>query len=390
MTLSPAPRIFIVSAEVSGDIHGAALAREIRSLAPDVRLEGLGGPRMAAAGVRLMGDSSAWGVVGWFEAARQLRPFLRRLDALTQLLRAHSPDLLVAVDAPGFNLPLLKRLGGRIPAVYYVPPMVSIRRGRRAQSVAALGVRLLTIFPFEAEAYRRVGADVTFVGHPATELPAAIEPAARIRTRLGITPSVPVVGLLPGSRRQEITLLLDRMLDAVRRVRAAEPSVELLLALASPIFSDEVQRAVASSGLPISILEGARDVMAVSTVVLMASGTATVEAMVLGAPMVVTYRGSQLSWWFVPLAVTTRWAAIPNIMAKETVVPELLQGRATASAMSDAVLKLLHDPPAREGMRRRLAGLAQSLGAPGAPRRAAGEILRAMGMSNLMPDFAVQ
>lgn len=145
-------RLFLVAGEVSGDLHGAELARALAALDPTVCLQGIGGRHMEAAGVSLVADSSDWGVIGWFEAARRLPPFLRRLSALVDRLMADPPHALVLIDFPGFNLALLKRLRGRIPAVYYVPPMVAIRRGNRAARVAALGARLLAIFPFEAEA----------------------------------------------------------------------------------------------------------------------------------------------------------------------------------------------------------------------------------------------
>ncbi|MDR7522293.1 MAG: lipid-A-disaccharide synthase [Armatimonadota bacterium] len=385
-----AGRVFIVAGEVSGDLHGAALARELRALDPGLRLEGIGGLRMAAAGVRLVEDSSTWGLMGWAEAVHHMRAFLRRLDAATSRLLADPPDVLVLVDFPGFNLRLLERLGGRIPAVYYVPPMVSIRRGRRAARIAALGARLLAIFPFEAEAYRAAGADVTFVGHPAVDLADGLEPAARVRARLGIPPDGPVLGLLPGSRRQELDALADLMLDAARRVRAAHPHLVVLLAVASPIFRDRIGEAVAASRLPVILADGARQVMQVSTVLLLASGTAAVEAMVLGVPMVAVYRGSWVSWMIANLVVAPRWGTIPNIMARAEVVPELLQARANARMMSAAVRRLLCEPQARDAMRARLLALASTLGPPGAARRAAAEVLAAMGRPTLKVESAVQ
>ncbi len=385
-----ARRIFLLAGEVSGDAHGGDLATEILTLDPSIRLEGIGGRRMAAAGVEVIEDSTTWGVIGWIEVARHIPAFLRRLNAITARLLANPPGLLVLIDFPGFNLEVLKRIRGRVRVVYYVPPMVAIRRGRRAERVAALGARLLAIFPFEAEAYDRAGADVLFIGHPSVDLPASIEAAGAVRARLGISPSVPVLGLLPGSRWQELRLLLRPMLDAARSVQQAEPKTALLLALASPIFRDAVSAAVASSGLTVTVTDGARDVMAASTVALMASGTAAVEAMVSGVPMVVTYRGSWLSYAIAHLAVNTRWASIPNILAQETVVPELLQTQATSEHMSAAVLALLTDPEARRQMQARLRTLAKMLGDPGAPRRAAHEVLAALGALPLKAAVEVQ
>ncbi len=380
-------RIFLLAGEVSGDLHGADLARELHALDPTVRLEGIGGARMGAAGVRLVGDSSTWGVIGWVDAVRQAGTFWRRLNEIHARLVADPPHVLVLIDFSGFNLTLLRRLRGRIRAVYYVPPMVMVRRGRRAARVAALGARLLAIFPFEADSYRRAGGDVVFVGHPAVDLRDVVEPPDRVRARLGIPASSPVLGLLPGSRQRELDCLLEPELDAARRVRAACPDLCVLLAVASPIFRDRIEAAVTSSGVPVTIVDGARDVMATSTVLLMASGTATVEAMVLGVPMVVTYRSSWVNWWIAHLAVTTRWASIPNIMAGEPVVPELLQGRATAADMSAALLALFRDPSARAAMRGRLEHLAAALGPPGAVRRAAVEVLTALGSPALKPDL---
>lgn len=382
-------RIFLLAGEVSGDHHGADLARELHALDPAVRVEGIGGARMAAAGVRLVQDSSTWGVIGWVDAARQAGTFLRRLNEIHARLLAEPPHVLVLIDFPGFNLTLLRRLRGSMRAVYYVPPMVMVRRGRRAARVAALGARLLAIFPFEADTYRRAGGDVIFIGHPAVDLREAVEPADLVRARHRIPVSSRVLGLLPGSRVQELDYLLEPMLDAARRVRAACPDLSVLLALASPIFRDRIEAAVSSSGVPVTIVDGARDVMATSTVLLMASGTATVEAMVLGVPMVVTYRASWVNWWIAHLAVTTRWASIPNIMAGESVVPELLQGRATSADMSAALLALLGDPSGLTVMRGRLERLAAALGPPGAARRAAVEVLTALGSPVLKPGFAL-
>jgi lipid-A-disaccharide synthase len=371
------PRVFLIAGEVSGDLHGAELAHALRALAPTVVLDGIGGLRMREAGVRLLADSSAWGVMGWIDAFRHLREFARRLDHVVRHVLADPPDVVVPIDFSGFNIALLKRLRRRVRAVYYVPPMVSIRRGQRARRVASLGARLLAILPFEADAYRRVGADVTFVGHPAIDHMRALESTQQVRARLGIPDDAAVLGLLPGSRESEIEHLLDLILAAARIVRAAMPGLYLVLALASPLFGKRVEAAVAASGLPVRVLDGPRDVMGASTVLLMASGTATVEAMVLGVPMVVTYRGAWLNWWIALWAVTVRRAAMPNLMGRGDIVPELLQSRATAENLAAATLRLLEDDGAREAMRRQLRDAAMRLGEPGVARRAAAEVLAA-------------
>jgi lipid-A-disaccharide synthase len=384
------PRIFFVAGEVSGDLHGADLAREIRVLDADVRLEGIGGHRMQAAGVHLIEDSRDWAIMGWVDAARQLPRFVARLHDLTRRLLADPPAVVVPIDFPGFNVALLTRLRRRIPAVYYVPPMVSIRRGRRAERVAALGARLLPIFPFEADAYRRAGADVVFVGHPAADLTRDAGSADAARARLGLQPSGPVLGLLPGSRTAELDRLLGPMLAAARLVRSRQRDLQIVLGVASPFFRPRIEAAVAASGLRVAVADGAHDVMRAATVLLVASGTATVEAMVLGTPMVVVYRTAWLNMWIARMVVTTRWAAVPNIMAGEELVPELLQQRATPAAMAAAVAGLLDSPEARRTMRQGLWVLAERLGPAGAARRAASEVLAAAGSPALKVASAIQ
>jgi lipid-A-disaccharide synthase len=187
----------------------------------------------------------------------------------------------------------------------------------------------------------------------------------------------------------ELDYLLDSMLEAARAVRAGIPDLVVTLALASPIFRGRVESAVAASGLPVVIVEGAHEVMRASTVLLLASGTATVEAMVLGVPMVVTYRGAWLNWWIAHLAVKTRWAAIPNILAGAEVVPELLQSASRPARLAGAVAGLLRDPGARAAMEARLRDLAARLGPPGAAARAAAEVLAAIGAA-LKPRSAIQ
>lgn len=383
-------RVFLVAGEVSGDLHGAELAREIAALDPGVLLEGVGGFRMAAAGVRLVEESGEWGIMGWVEAARHARPFLRRLARLTSYLLADPPDLLVPIDFSGFNLALLGRVRGRIRSVYYVPPMVSVRRGNRARRVASLGARLLAIFPFEAEAYRRAGADVAFVGHPAAGLREVVEPGESVRARLGIPRGAEVVGLFPGSRKQELDSLLGPMLDAARIIEAERPGTVFLLAVASPAFRQRIDTAVRSSGVRVVSVEHSLDVFAASTSVLIASGTAAVEAMVVGVPMVVAYRASPLNWWMAHVALKTRFASVPNMLAGEAFVPELLQGRATPASMGREILALMESPSAREAIRARLLRLSEELGPPGAARRAAAEVLAALDAPALKPDAAIK
>ncbi|MBI4279457.1 MAG: lipid-A-disaccharide synthase [Armatimonadetes bacterium] len=370
-----APTIFIVAGEVSGDLHAAHLAREILVQAPDLHLVGVGGPHMRASGVEVLVETTDWGVIGYLEAYLRLPLFARRLALILDLIARRSPDLLLLVDFPGFNLQLARRLR-RLPIVYYIPPMAYGRRGDRAAKIAPLGMRLLTIFPFEAEAYARAGADVAFVGHPSVDLARGPEDRGAVRRALGVPEDAPAVGLLPGSRWQEIRGLLPVMLGAAARIRGALPGARYLLPLASARFGTLVHGMVGRRGLPVTVVEGrARDVLAASDVVITASGTATLEAALLATPMIVVYRVSWLTWIVAHWVTSLKFAALPNILADRAIVPELFRGDVNPERLAAEVLALLRDDARRQTMREALWQVTRALGEPGAIARAAREVI---------------
>jgi lipid-A-disaccharide synthase len=373
------PSIFLVAGEVSGDILAAELAREMRARAPEVRLVGVGGPRMAAAGVELHAESTTWGVIGYVEPLLRLPLYLRRLARVEAAVRAVRPDVLVLVDFAAFNLRLAERLGRLVPIVYYAPPMVSVRRGQRARKVVRVGAKVLALLPFEAAAYRAAGADVVFVGHPAVDLAARAPSPAEARARLAIPPGSPVLGLLPGSRRQEIRAHLPPLLDAAALIRRAEPSAVFVLPVPSAAIAAEVRRVLAGRRLPVRVVEEIHAAMRAADVLVVATGTATLEAAVLGVPMVAVLRLPALSWAIATRIVTVRHAALPNLLAGREIIPELLQDRFTAQAVAAEALALLRDAARREAMRAALLAAAAQLGPPGAAGRAAGEVLAAAG-----------
>lgn len=375
------PSLFLVAGEVSGDIYGADLVGALRRRRPDLDLVGVGGPRMAAAGVRRLLDSAEWGVIGWLEALPQVPVFLLRLAAVTRAVVAARPAAVVLIDFPGFNLPLARRLGRRWPAAYFMPPMVSTRRGDRARRVGRLGIRLLAVLPFEAEAYREAGADVVFIGHPALDRvrPGGDVPAIRIR--LGLPPEGPVVALLPGSRRQELRRHLPVMMEALSLVQRDHPGLRAVLPVAAPAFQSLVEREIATSPVPVALTAGGGsetyDALAASDFAVVASGTATLEAMCLGTPMVVIYRLSRSTWWIatrIVSAVST--AALPSLLAGRPVVPELLQEAFTARGLAATVAEWLADAGRLAALRQELLALRSRLGEGGAIDRAAEEILR--------------
>ncbi len=375
------PSLFLVAGEVSGDIYGADLIAALRRRRPDLTLFAVGGPRMEAAGAQRVLNSEEWGLVGWLEALPRVPAFLRRRAEVTRAVGTIDPAAIVLIDFPGFNLSLARRFAGTRPVAYFMPPMVSTRRGDRAGRIARLGLRLLAAFPFEAEAYRRAGADVVFIGHPALDRVRPSPDRAAVRARLGMTPEAPVVALLPGSRRQELGRHLPTMIDALARVRRRYPQLRAVLPVAARLFHPVVERLVAGAAVPVALVAGGTqegyDALSASDFAVVASGTATLEAMCLGLPMVVVYRISALNAWYARrfvAAVST--AALPSLLAGRPVVPELLQEAFTAESLAATVSDWLGDPAGRSALSAELLSLRGRLGEGGAAERAAGEILR--------------
>jgi len=373
----------MVAGEVSGDHQGALLAAALRRRRPSLEIAGAGGPEMAAAGVDVLVESLRWGVIGYVEAYLRLPVFALRFWTLVRLIERYRPDLLVLIDFAGMNRELVRHFSGRVPMVYFVPPQAAFRRGTTAARMARAAVRLLAVLPFEADEYKRAGADVVFIGHPAVDTAAAgAVPRERLRAEWGI-PRGPVVGLLPGSRMQEIRTLLPPMLAAAGEV-CADRSVQCLLPVAAPFLLAAVRRAVAAGGAPVRLIEGrALDVMRASDVIVVASGTASAEAACVGVPMVVVYRLSRLTDWIARRFVLTAdiyrtGFSIPNIMMGRRIVPELLNAEVNGPRIRSEVEVLLTDSAVRARMRGALAEVARRLGPVGVLERAAEETLRVL------------
>jgi len=336
---------------------------------------------MAASGADVLVDSTRWGVIGYAEAYIRLPVFAARFWRLVRLVERLRPDLLVLIDFPGMNRELVARFSGRLPIVYFFPPQTYGRRGRSAVRMAGAAVRLLAVFPFEAEAYRRAGADVLYVGHPAVD---AADRAARARDALraewdagdGV-----LLGLLPGSRAQEIKSLLPPMLDAARSL-AERQRIRCVLPLASPHLRPAVASAVARSRAAVRVVDGrALDVMAAADAIAVASGTAPVEAACVGVPMVVVYRVSRLTEWIARRFVLTpdvgrAGFSVPSIVLGRPFVPELLQQAVTGPRLRDELARLLGGGGA--AMRADLAEVRRRLGPPGVMDRVAAEVLGAL------------
>lgn len=351
-----APRILLSAGEPSGDLHGAAVARALRLRWPDAELYGLGGPLMAAAGVRLLASLDELAVMGLAEVASRVPLFLRLLRRLRDELSARPPQLVLPIDYPGFNLRLARSAAQRgVPVLYYIAPQVWAWRRGRAKKLARYADRLAVILPFEESLFREAGADVTFVGHPLLD----IEPPRRAREELCVDLDIdaarPILALFPGSRAQEIERHLPLFSEAARRVQQRRPEVQPVIAAGSALSDD----AYADVSFPRT--RDAWELLHHATAALVKSGTSTLQAALSNTPMVIAYRMHALTFAVARRLVQIENIGLANLVAGERVVVELLQDHATPEALSAALDPLFDvDGPDR---RRVETGLARVRGA---------------------------
>ena len=375
----------VSAGEASGDLHGATMCRALRALDPGVRLIGMGGPRMAAAGVEILVDPTAHAAVGTSEAIGRVPGLYRAYKILVRRLREARPKAMVLIDFPEFNLRLAKqaRRAG-VPVVYFIPPQLWAWRRGRIRQMARRVTRVLAAFPFEKSLYEEAGVSVEFVGHPLLDVVPSDLDRAMARERLGLGERQTLVGLLPGSRRQEVDRLLPPMLDAAARLAFGHGRRCFVLGLAASVDRGLVTallaRASETGGPPVEVVEGlTHEVMAGADVLLIASGTATLEAALLGAPMVVCYRVSRLTEAVARLLTRSPWISLPNIVAGRGAVPEILQDKVTGARLSFEAERLLADPVAATAQRAAFKEVRSRLGQPGVGARAARAVLKVVG-----------
>ena len=355
-------RIAIVAGETSGDVLGAALIRALISRWPDLRFEGIAGPKMIAQGARSFHPMEKLAVRGYVEVLGSLREILAIRRDLTRRLLADPPDLFIGIDAPDFNLKLEARLkAAGVPTIHYVSPSLWAWRPERIEAIARSVDRMLVMFPFEEPIYRKAGIPVSYVGHPlADEMP--LEPdRAEARAQLRLGGGSVGVALLPGSRASELELHADLMIETARILAVQRPELRFFVPLATRETRDYFETrlyALEARELPITILFGhARLALYAAEAALVASGTATLEAALARCPMVVTYRLKPLSYRLVMRKALLPWFSLPNILAGEFIVPELLQDDATPANLAQALGNWLDNRVARERLRECFAAL---------------------------------
>lgn len=360
------PIIALVAGESSGDQLGAALAERLQARLPGVRLCGVAGPRMQAAGVEAWWDSDELAVMGLFEVLEHLPRLLRLRRELRRRLLEVRPDVFVGIDAPDFNLGLevkLRRAG--IRTAHYVSPTVWAWREGRVRKIRRAADLVMCLFPFEPGYYARHGVEAAYVGHPMADQIQSDRDAGAARAALGLNPAATTVALLPGSRASEVGLLADPMIGAARLLRQQRPDLQFVAAMAGERVQALFEEAMGGpdGGRITLIANRPREVMAAADVVICASGTATLETMLVNRPMVMSYRLARPTYLLAKhlKLIRPQFFALPNILAGEALVPELIQEQANAVTMAKETLRWLENADECDALRLRFDELHERL-----------------------------
>ncbi len=358
--------IGIVAGEPSGDLLGAHLMRALLDRRPNLKFVGIGGPKMEAAGAEVLFPMEKLAVRGYVEVIKHYWEIVGIRRRLRDHFLRRPPALFIGVDAPDFNLGLeidLKRAG--IPTVQYVAPAVWAWRRERVETVKHAVSTLLTLFPFEARLFEKAGVSVRYVGHPLADLLEELPPLEAVRDELRLAMHIPVVAMLPGSRVSELENMAELFIRTAVKLNEAIPGIRILVPFASLETKRLFEAALANvqpEELNLTMLIGhSLEAMAAADAVLVASGTATLEAALLKRPMVITYKVSKLSYWVLRRRAYQPFLGLPNILAGEEIVPELIQDAATPESLSEALLKLLGDEDVRARLEERFEAMRRAL-----------------------------
>jgi lipid-A-disaccharide synthase len=339
----------VIAGEASGDLLGAHFIRALKQAHPDLRAAGIAGPRLIEAGVEAIYPSDKLAVNGYVEVLRHLPELLWIRSRITRHFLRERPRVFVGIDAPDFNFTLEEKLkAAGIPTVHFVSPSIWAWRPERIHRIKQAVSHMLVVFPFEEQIYRDAGIPVSFVGHPLADVIPLEPDTAAARAALGLA-SGPVVALLPGSRLSEVTRHARLMLDAAVRIRQSHPDAHFVLPAASEAAARLIRQAAQGLELPLHILAGqSHQALAACDVALVASGTATLEAALFKKPMVITYRVPALTAYLMRKKALLPWIGLPNILARDFVVPERVQEAATPENLANDALVWLDDASRRD------------------------------------------
>ena len=358
----------IVAGEASGDLYGATLATEIRALAPDIRLLGMGGDRMREAGVETLVDANVMAVMGIVEVLGSLPVIVQGFTALKRRLLSDPPRLLILIDYPDFNLRLAKvaKKAG-IQVLYFISPQVWAWRSGRVKGIGRVVDMMAVLFPFEVPFYQKAGIPVSFVGHPLLDLVAPALASKEAAASLGLDPSARVVGLFPGSRKSVIKRLLPVILESAALLKARMPDLQFVLPLASSLRLEDIEPQLKLAGIEVCVISGRNhDVMSACDAAISVSGTVIMELALVGVPTVLIYKVSPLTYQIGKRVINVPHIGICNIVAEKRLIKELIQHEAHPEAIATEIDALLNDAAYAGEVRAGLAGVREKLGSGGA------------------------
>ncbi len=376
----------IVAGEPSGDLHASHVVQALKRQCSDISLYGMGGDMLEAEGVSLSIHIRDSAVMGFAEALVALPKFLKKQNILKQHLREKRPAALLLVDFAEFNTPLAKYAKTQgVPVIYYIPPKAWAWRPGRAKKLAKRTNVIASIFPFETEFYQKAGANAEFVGHPLVDFAKTHLSMTKARKNLNLKEHTTVIGLMPGSRRSEVQRIFPIMLKAAANISQTIPTTEWILPIAPGISEELISDCKEGiEGIPkIHILyDETYTAMRAATLMLVTSGTATLETACIGTPMLILYRTSWLNWKIINALTPLEHSGLPNLIAGKRIVPELLQNDLSTDSLTEHALDMLNDPKIWVAQREALEAVHQQLGESGAAERTAKLVLEQAASAN--------
>jgi len=371
--------IMILAGEPSGDIHGGHLCRELKNISPGIQLFGMGGPKMEEAGFEVVHRIGDTGIVGFWEVYKELGKYWKIFKKMVAVMEERRPDAVILIDYPGFNIRFAKKahqLG--IKVYYYISPQLWAWGQWRIKKIRRYVDKMLVIFPFEKEFYNSHGIEAEFIGHPLIGTLNLDLSKEECQKHLGITSS-PVIGLLPGSRRGEIEKILPILIETAKILQEKIPEAKFILPIASielrPLIEDQLKQ----TSVKIRTREGSgKEIIVASDLLILASGTVTLEASVYLTPMIIVYKISFFSWLMGKILIKIPFIGLVNIVRGQKIIPEFIQYQARPEAVAQAGLEILTQPEIRKRMIGELKIVRDKLGRPGAATRAAAVITNSL------------
>jgi len=366
-------KILVVTGETSGDHHGALVLQALKQIDPDVHACGVGGDELERAGMHLLYHSRQLAVLGTLEVLSKSYHIIKAYGSIKKEIRQSPPDLVLLIDYPEFNLRIAGLAGkNAVPVLYYVSPQLWAWRAGRAKKIARLVDKMAVIFPFEAQLYEKEGLDVEFVGHPILDQDRQLQQRPAALNDFGLKENQPTIGLLPGSRQIEIDKLLPSMLDAVELIRVKFPSAQAILPVAPGLDQRYVERMVSEAKVPVKVVANSfYQALNVCDLVLVASGTATLETAIMEKPMIIIYKVALFTYLVGKMLIRVPYIGLANIVAGRQVVPELIQHEVTPARIADEAVSLLTNSERMQTMKTQLGKVKKALGEKGASERVA-------------------